>query len=108
MTKGHRIAMLNGGRLQQLGTPMELYQWPANLFLAQSIGSQAINLLVVVRHGKALGNDQQLTCRLRAGSHLVQVRVDPGERITPCQEVHLEVEPSGWRMFVGAGVALRP
>ena len=26
---GHRIAVLNTGRLQQLGTPMELYQWPA-------------------------------------------------------------------------------
>ena len=31
MTMGHRIAVLNGGRLQQLGTPMELYAHPANL-----------------------------------------------------------------------------
>ncbi len=47
MTMGHRIAVLNGGRLQQLGTPMELYQWPANLFVAQFIGSPAMNLLPV-------------------------------------------------------------
>ena len=47
MTMGHRIAVLNAGRLQQLGTPMELYQWPANLFVAQFIGSPAMNLLPV-------------------------------------------------------------
>jgi len=47
MTMGHRIAVLNAGRLQQLGTPMELYQWPANLFVAQFIGSPAMDLLPV-------------------------------------------------------------
>ncbi|MFL0781594.1 MAG: sugar ABC transporter ATP-binding protein, partial [Prochlorococcus sp.] len=38
MTMGHRIAVLNQGKLQQLGTPMSLYQWPSNLFVAQFIG----------------------------------------------------------------------
>ena len=47
MTMGHRIAVLNGGRLQQLGTPLELYQWPANLFVAKFIGSPPMNLLPV-------------------------------------------------------------
>ena len=47
MTMGHCIAVLNGGRLQQLGTPLELYQWPANLFVAQFIGSPPMNLLPV-------------------------------------------------------------
>ena len=47
MTMGHRIAVLNGGRLQQLGTPMELYASPANLFVAQFIGSPPMNLLPV-------------------------------------------------------------
>ena len=45
MTMGHRIAVLNAGKLQQLGTPLELYQWPANLFVAQFIGSPPMNLL---------------------------------------------------------------
>ena len=45
MTMGHRIAVLHAGRLQQLGTPMQLYNWPANLFVAQFIGSPAMNLL---------------------------------------------------------------
>ncbi len=47
MTMGHRIAVLNRGCLQQLGTPMELYQWPSNLFVAQFIGSPPMNLLPV-------------------------------------------------------------
>jgi multiple sugar transport system ATP-binding protein len=47
MTMGHRIAVLNGGRLQQLGTPMELYQNPSNLFVAQFIGSPPMNLMPV-------------------------------------------------------------
>jgi multiple sugar transport system ATP-binding protein len=47
MTMGHRIAVLHAGRLQQLGTPMELYRWPANLFVAQFIGSPPMNLLPV-------------------------------------------------------------
>jgi len=47
MTMGHRIAVLNGGHLQQLGTPLELYQWPLNLFVAQFIGSPPMNLLPV-------------------------------------------------------------
>jgi len=47
MTMSHRIAVLNHGQLQQLGTPMELYQWPSNLFVAQFIGSPPMNLLPV-------------------------------------------------------------
>ena len=53
MTMGHRIAVLNAGRLQQLGTPMELYQWPANLFVAQFIGSPPMNLLPMQAVGSA-------------------------------------------------------
>ncbi|MCP9801364.1 ABC transporter ATP-binding protein [Synechococcus sp. RedBA-s] len=51
MTMGHRIAVLNQGRLQQLGTPMELYEHPANLFVAQFIGSPPMNLLPVEQAG---------------------------------------------------------
>ena len=48
MTMGDRIAVLNQGRLQQLGTPMELYRWPSNIFVAQFIGSPAMGLLPVI------------------------------------------------------------
>jgi multiple sugar transport system ATP-binding protein len=165
MTMGHRIAVLNGGVLQQLGTPLELYQWPANLFVAQFIGSPPMNLLPVrsigggqlqlaghrflpegpmaealslwhakgrapelsgglraehlklapatnrnlaaeVSHSEALGNEQLLTCRLLEGDHLVQLRATPDQRLIPGETVHLEVDPSGWRLFDGSGVAI--
>ena len=47
MTMGHRIAVLNQGRLQQLGTPMELYRWPSNVFVAQFIGSPPMCLVPI-------------------------------------------------------------
>jgi multiple sugar transport system ATP-binding protein len=43
MTMGDRIAVLNAGVIQQLGTPQELYDTPANLFVAGFIGSPAMN-----------------------------------------------------------------
>jgi multiple sugar transport system ATP-binding protein len=43
MTMGDRIAVLNGGVIQQLGAPQELYDHPANLFVAGFIGSPAMN-----------------------------------------------------------------
>jgi multiple sugar transport system ATP-binding protein len=43
MTMGDRIAVLNGGIIQQLGAPQELYDHPANLFVAGFIGSPAMN-----------------------------------------------------------------
>ena len=44
LTMGDRIAVLAGGLLQQVGTPQELYERPANEFVAGFIGSPAMNL----------------------------------------------------------------
>ena len=44
LTMGDRIAVLAGGLLQQVGTPQEMYERPANEFVAGSIGSPAMNL----------------------------------------------------------------
>ena len=165
MTMGHRIAVLNRGHLQQLGTPSELYQWPSNLFVAQFIGSPPMNLLPVrsagqgqlqlgsrrfipegpmaeallqwqsrggsedlngglraehlklapatnrnlpaeVCHVEGLGNEQLLTARLQEGNHLVQLRAEPDQTLVPGQNVHLEVDPLGWRLFNQAGEAI--
>ncbi len=43
MTMGDRIAVLNGGVIQQLGAPSDLYDYPANRFVAGFIGSPAMN-----------------------------------------------------------------
>jgi multiple sugar transport system ATP-binding protein len=45
MTMGDRVAVLKDGVLQQLGTPAELYDHPANIFIAGFIGSPAMNLV---------------------------------------------------------------
>jgi multiple sugar transport system ATP-binding protein len=53
MTMGHRVAVLDGGRLQQCATPRELYEHPVNLFVAGFIGSPAMNLLPAAIEGSA-------------------------------------------------------
>ncbi|HUQ75933.1 MAG TPA: sn-glycerol-3-phosphate ABC transporter ATP-binding protein UgpC [Burkholderiales bacterium] len=58
MTMADRIAVMNEGRIEQLGEPLELYDHPVNLFVAQFIGSPAMNIFDgVVRAGavEALG-----------------------------------------------------
>ncbi len=45
MTLGDRIAVLSGGKLQQLGPPQDVYDHPANVFVAGFIGSPPMNLL---------------------------------------------------------------
>ncbi len=44
MSMADRIAVMNEGRIEQLGGPLELYDRPANLFVAQFIGSPAMNV----------------------------------------------------------------
>jgi len=58
MTMADRIAVMNEGRIEQLGAPLDLYDRPANLFVAQFIGSPAMNVFDgVLRDGavEALG-----------------------------------------------------
>src|SRR5213593_4247968 len=45
MTMGHRIAVLKDGKLQQLGTPLEIYETPANLFVAAFIGTPPMSFV---------------------------------------------------------------
>lgn len=47
MTMGDRIAIMDNGQLQQVAQPLELYRKPANLFVAQFIGSPPMNFLQV-------------------------------------------------------------
>ncbi len=53
MTMGDRVAVLRDGTLQQLATPLELYERPANLFVASFIGSPPMNLYEVEISGPA-------------------------------------------------------
>jgi multiple sugar transport system ATP-binding protein len=54
MTMGDRIAVMNAGILQQVGTPGEIYDHPANLFVAGFIGSPTMNFVpVTTQNGSA-------------------------------------------------------
>jgi ABC-type sugar transport system ATPase subunit len=48
MTLADRIVVLNAGRIEQVGTPIALYERPANRFVAQFIGTPAMNILPAV------------------------------------------------------------
>lgn len=59
MTLGNRIAIMNGGVLQQVGGPLEVYEKPTNTFVAGFIGSPAMNMLngeIIEKEGKFIGD----------------------------------------------------
>jgi multiple sugar transport system ATP-binding protein len=82
MTMGDRVAVLKDGLLQQVDTPRNLYDNPANAFVAGFIGSPAMNLLhVPVSGGKAHVGGFDVDVPASAGS-IVTVGVRP-EGFTP-------------------------
>ncbi len=59
MTLADRLVVLNGGRIEQIGAPLEVYHRPASTFVASFIGSPAMNLLpATVFNGGILIGDQ--------------------------------------------------
>jgi multiple sugar transport system ATP-binding protein len=88
MTMADRIVVLNDGRVEQWGSPLELYQNPATLFVAGFIGTPKMNFLDV--EVKAV-NEQNLTLVFSNG---VRVNVPtPGERLQVGEYVKLGVRP---------------
>jgi sn-glycerol 3-phosphate transport system ATP-binding protein len=54
MTLADRLVVLNGGRIEQIGTPLEVYNKPASTFVASFIGSPAMNLITARLDGNRL------------------------------------------------------
>lgn len=77
MTMADRIVVMNGGRIEQIGTPIELYDNPANKFVAGFLGSPTMNFLdgeLLVRGKKAaFVADQTREFSLDAGKDLPKV-----------------------------------
>src|ERR1044071_162999 len=73
MTMGHRITVMREGKIPQVGTPREVYEPPANAFVAQFIGTPPMNLL------KATVEDSAL----RTSSFTLPLRtpLEPGRRV---------------------------
>ncbi|SCX86220.1 ABC transporter ATP-binding protein [Microvirga guangxiensis] len=88
MTLADRIVVLNAGRVEQVGTPLELYHRPANLFVAGFLGSPQMNFIpCTVSH---IGPDG------------VQVQLPKAGSIT------VPVSPEGLRMNETVTLGIRP
>jgi len=115
MTMADRIVVMNAGRIEQVGRPMELYDKPRNLFVAGFIGSPAINLIpgrVVTSAGAPMfdpGDGQLLplpaAAGLRDGAEIVYGIRPKDFAIAAATEPGLRarvdsIEPTGSETFV--------
>jgi ABC-type sugar transport system ATPase subunit len=82
MTLANRIVVLNAGRIEQIGSPLELYNRPDNLFVAGFIGSPRMNLL------QATSSDG--TALLPGGT---RITLPPGIEVKDAQPLTLGVRP---------------
>ncbi len=99
MTLADRIAVLSEGRLMQVGSPLHLYERPANRFVAGFIGSPAMNFfgLEVFPHcHRASGIETAPEGAIEIGIRPQGLRLGPG----PLSGVVTLVELLGWEAFV--------
>jgi multiple sugar transport system ATP-binding protein len=83
MTLGQKIVVFNGGRIEQVGTPFDLYERPANRFVAGFLGSPRMNFL----DAELAATDSRVASVRLANGVLAQVAADvsraaPGARVT--------------------------
>ncbi|MEW9613570.1 sn-glycerol-3-phosphate ABC transporter ATP-binding protein UgpC [Shinella sp. S4-D37] len=98
MTLADRIVVFRDGYIEQVGPPAELYRKPANLFVAQFIGSPAMNILkgtVIDRTGTSV------RCRLDCGVTL-ELAAEPG-RLSKGEAVSVGIRPENTRIAEGNG-----
>jgi multiple sugar transport system ATP-binding protein len=88
MTLGQKIVVLNGGRIEQVGTPVDLYERPANKFVAGFLGSPRMNFFEATLAGE---RGRSASVQLAGGTR-VQVAADVG-RAAPGAHVTLGVRP---------------
>ena len=87
MTLGDRLMVLNGGYVEQFGTPIELYDRPATVFVAGFIGSPAMNFL------PASATDEGLV--LENGTPLAGTAPTTGQVTVGIRPEHLQASPNG-------------
>ncbi|HEX9738291.1 MAG TPA: sn-glycerol-3-phosphate ABC transporter ATP-binding protein UgpC [Candidatus Limnocylindria bacterium] len=91
MTMGDRIAVMRDGVLQQVGTPKELYDHPANLFVAGFIGSPAMNFMKARTDGSDL-NVAEVRLELAGkAAEIVSNRQTGSEMTVGFRPEHLEL-----------------
>ncbi|TMV91830.1 sn-glycerol-3-phosphate ABC transporter ATP-binding protein UgpC [Thioclava sp. BHET1] len=85
MTMGEKIVVLRDGRVEQVGSPLELYDFPESLFVAGFIGSPAINMI------EARVGDQGRVLSLAGTAH--ELPVPEGYDLRSGQEVVIGIRP---------------
>jgi multiple sugar transport system ATP-binding protein len=116
ITLGERIAVLSGGVLQQVGPPQEVYDHPANVFVARFIGSPPMNLLKGNATGGRirLGDVEFRDPQVPEGEVLVGIRPEGlrpvgQEHEGPAIDVDIEVvEPLGDEVLAHGSIEARP
>jgi multiple sugar transport system ATP-binding protein len=93
MTMADKIVVLQAGRVEQVGAPLELYHHPANLFVAGFIGSPRMNLL----QAKVVDTTAAGTAVSLASGARVVISVDPGTTRSG-DTITLGIRPEGLRM----------
>ncbi|MBP0598107.1 sn-glycerol-3-phosphate ABC transporter ATP-binding protein UgpC [Herbaspirillum sp. LeCh32-8] len=83
MTLGDKIVVMHEGRIQQAGTPLELYQQPQNLFVAGFIGSPKMNLMAAtVAEVAADGLVLEIAGGARLRAEVAPGSAKPGDHVT--------------------------
>jgi len=96
MTMADRVVIMNAGRIEQVGAPLDVYDHPANIFVAQFIGSPAMNFLdgkFAVSDGKPLVEGAGFRLRLPAET----------PRIEPGQPLRIGIRPEDFLRDTDAG-----
>ena len=94
MTMGDRIAVMNAGSLQQVAAPQEIYQTPANTFVAGFVGNPGMNLLA----GTLDPTVGARVVRVETGSVPVPARIAANravEVVVGCRPEALSIDPEG-------------
>ena len=89
MTLADQIVVLNEGRIEQTGSPLEIYHRPKNLFVASFMGSPRINLF----QGQVISHKSGLVSVQLASGHVVKARLDSSLALERGLSVTLGVRP---------------
>ncbi|MYN20746.1 sn-glycerol-3-phosphate ABC transporter ATP-binding protein UgpC [Rugamonas sp. FT107W] len=105
MTLGQRIAVFNAGRIEQVGTPHELYNHPANLFVAGFLGTPKMNFIA----GEVVAASARRASVLLPGGAVVDVDAGAGprqgDRVTlGVRAEHLSIADGQQANTIGVGV----
>jgi sn-glycerol 3-phosphate transport system ATP-binding protein len=93
MTMADRLVVMNAGKAEQIGTPRDVYQSPATIFVAGFIGSPAMNFL----EGRVASSGDEIM----AGGVTVQLR--KGETLPPGSALRVGIRPEDARIVTGPG-----